>query len=189
MITSSAASGGDKSNNILVFGRQTDTSWLTPMVCYPTINRYTRQGQLILQLSTNCQTRFRMIVLYMTPEEITAQLRKTPSKSSPGIDSLAYELLRLLSNHRLLLIYWPVSAMRFWSRKCFLLLGNFSVVVLLPKSGDCAELKNWRPISLICADAKLFTRSWPIVYWQLSPLSSPNIKQVLFATAISQITT
>lgn len=33
-----------------------------------------------------------------------------------------------------------------------------SVITLLPKKGDHRHLKNWRPISLICADAKVFTR-------------------------------
>ncbi|KAG1487412.1 hypothetical protein G6F53_012717 [Rhizopus delemar] len=33
-----------------------------------------------------------------------------------------------------------------------------SVIILLPKKGDRSQLKNWRPISLICADAKIFTR-------------------------------
>ncbi|KAG2235122.1 hypothetical protein INT48_006503 [Thamnidium elegans] len=31
-------------------------------------------------------------------------------------------------------------------------------VRLLPKKGDLTELKNWRPISLINCDAKIFTR-------------------------------
>ncbi|CEG77980.1 hypothetical protein RMATCC62417_12649 [Rhizopus microsporus] len=35
---------------------------------------------------------------------------------------------------------------------------QLSVITLLPKKGDLRHLKNWRPISLICADAKVFTR-------------------------------
>jgi hypothetical protein len=33
-----------------------------------------------------------------------------------------------------------------------------TVVVLLSKKGERSQLKNWRPISLICVDAKVFTR-------------------------------
>ena len=34
-----------------------------------------------------------------------------------------------------------------------------SVITLLPKDGDNGLLKNWRPVSLLCTDLKIFTKS------------------------------
>ncbi|KAG1411345.1 hypothetical protein G6F58_008601 [Rhizopus delemar] len=64
-----------------------------------------------------------------TENEVQECLKHALIHSSPGIDERLF----------------PAT----WQR---------SVVVLLPKSGDRTQLKNWRPISLICADSKIFTR-------------------------------
>lgn len=40
----------------------------------------------------------------------------------------------------------------------FLFRGSETCITLLPKKGDLTSLKNWRPISLINTDAKIFTR-------------------------------
>ncbi|CEP13428.1 hypothetical protein [Parasitella parasitica] len=75
-----------------------------------------------------------------------------------GLDGLPYELLFILFSHpatvklalqvfndALSLGTFPQS----WQETC---------LILLPKKGDLAQLKNWRPISLINGDAKIFTR-------------------------------
>lgn len=33
-----------------------------------------------------------------------------------------------------------------------------AVLTLLPKKGDLCEIKNWRPMSLLCADYKIFSK-------------------------------
>ena len=40
---------------------------------------------------------------------------------------------------------WPLSCKR-------------SVIAILPKFGDNGLLKNWRPISLLCIDLKIFIK-------------------------------
>lgn len=34
-----------------------------------------------------------------------------------------------------------------------------AVVTLLPKKGDLQEIKNWRPVSLLCTDLKIFSKA------------------------------
>lgn len=52
--------------------------------------------------------------------------------------------------------FWKFCILHSWDI-AFLTPGN-SVVILLLKKVDRNSLKNWRSISLICADAKIFTR-------------------------------
>jgi hypothetical protein len=93
-----------------------------------------------------------------TMSEISEGTNRCPNKSSPGKDGLPYEILSLLLtrvataqlalqiyNDALQLAIFPAS----WCSTC---------VCLLPKKGDLKELRNWRPISLINTDAKVFTR-------------------------------
>ncbi len=37
-----------------------------------------------------------------------------------------------------------------------------AVVTLLPKKGDLTEIKNWRPVSLLCSDYKLLSKTLAI---------------------------
>ena len=39
-----------------------------------------------------------------------------------------------------------------------------TIMILLFKKGDASNLANWRPLSLINSDAKLFTNCLPTVY-------------------------
>ncbi|KAG1540333.1 hypothetical protein G6F49_012159 [Rhizopus delemar] len=83
---------------------------------------------------------------------------RCPTASSPGNDGLPYEALSFVFRneslqHLVLRVYnqtlssgiFPPS----WTSTC---------TVLLPKKGDLNLLQNWRPISLINTDAKVFTR-------------------------------
>ena len=83
---------------------------------------------------------------------------RSPKSSSPGMDGLPYEVLAVLFSHaatlKLALQVFQDALKngvfpRSWQETC---------VILLPKKGDLSSLKNWRPISLINTDAKLFTR-------------------------------
>ncbi|CEP09380.1 hypothetical protein, partial, partial [Parasitella parasitica] len=91
-------------------------------------------------------------------EDVLHSARRCPKVSSPGRDGLPYPILRLLLAHpacqelalavyndALKLGVFPPS----WQETC---------IVLLPKKGDLWNLANWRPISLINTDCKVFTR-------------------------------
>ncbi|KAG1125587.1 hypothetical protein G6F42_008578 [Rhizopus arrhizus] len=91
-------------------------------------------------------------------DDIVTSTKRCPFSSSPGKDGLPYELLLALYqldcvqplvqriyNDALQKGVFPSS----WSSTC---------TVLLPKTGDLSSLPNWRPISLINTDAKVFTR-------------------------------
>ncbi|KAG1445074.1 hypothetical protein G6F55_012092 [Rhizopus delemar] len=99
-----------------------------------------------------------LITSPITYDELLEEVSRCPQRSSPGVDGLPYELLNLLFRHPacreiVLAVYnnaltvgiFPPS----WQETC---------VSLLPKKGDLSDLKNWRPISLINADVKAFTR-------------------------------
>ena len=97
---------------------------------------------------------------------------RTKLLSSPGIDGLPYAILNVLLQHpkaaklavtvfneALTSGIFPPS----WLKTC---------MCLLPKSGDLSNLKNWRPLSLICCDAKIFTR---LLNLRLMPLMNKII--------------
>ncbi|KAG1078402.1 hypothetical protein G6F42_024282 [Rhizopus arrhizus] len=94
-----------------------------------------------------------------TLEEVVEAASRAPKQSSPGIDSLPYyAIIRLLFTH----VATASIAVRVSSDA--LITGLFpqswqaTCLVLLLKKGDLALVQNWRPISLICCDAKVFTR-------------------------------
>ncbi|KAG1229190.1 hypothetical protein G6F35_002156 [Rhizopus arrhizus] len=91
-------------------------------------------------------------------DEVLAQVKRTPKISSPGTDGLSYVFLNLIFQHpkysELILRVFndALSGSLFpksWLETC---------ICLLPKKGDLSLLKNWRPITLINCDAKIFTR-------------------------------
>ncbi|EIE82780.1 hypothetical protein RO3G_07485 [Rhizopus delemar RA 99-880] len=93
-----------------------------------------------------------------TEEETLACVSKAPRNSNPGGDGIPYEILQILLQRpfcRNLFANVLNIALR---ESNFPNTWQQSVVILLPKKGERSQLKNWRPISLICADAKIFTR-------------------------------
>ncbi|KAG1464209.1 hypothetical protein G6F56_005130 [Rhizopus delemar] len=90
--------------------------------------------------------------------DLQEAVKRCPHHSSPGLDGIPYQILSIVFHHEIaghiaVQIYndallqgmFPSS----WQETC---------MVLLPKTGDLTLIKNWRPISLINADAKVFTR-------------------------------
>ncbi|KAG2193585.1 hypothetical protein INT47_007388, partial [Mucor saturninus] len=103
-------------------------------------------------------------------DDLLDAAKRTPPKSSPGIDGIPYQILfHMLHNAAALRVAIQVyndAALRVaiqvyndallksifppsWHKTC---------MILLPKKGDLTNLSNHRPISLINTDAKLFTR-------------------------------
>ncbi|KAG1142122.1 hypothetical protein G6F38_007956 [Rhizopus arrhizus] len=93
-----------------------------------------------------------------TLDDLLNATNRTPRRSSPGMDGLPYEILKLLFSHN------GISRLVVQVFNDALLTGVFppswqtSCVSLLPKKGDLTTLRNWRPIALINTDAKVFTR-------------------------------
>ncbi|ORE04959.1 hypothetical protein BCV72DRAFT_257034 [Rhizopus microsporus var. microsporus] len=83
-----------------------------------------------LYLSETAQT---MLISPITYDGILEGISCCPKRSSPGPGGLSYEILRII-------------------------ICPSSFVSLLPKCGDLSDLQNWRPISLINTDAKIYTR-------------------------------
>jgi hypothetical protein len=109
----------------------------------------------------------------ITIDELYDQVKRSPARSSPGNDGLGYQYLRILfqilSLEPLLLEVYN----RALSQGSIPLTWKDIRVRLLPKKGDLTDLKNWRPISLISCDAKVFTR---IVNLRLSSIANKLIQ-------------
>lgn len=91
-------------------------------------------------------------------DDILLGASRTPNESSPGLDGIGYEILYLLVSHPscrdiiLQVFNDAIHLGRFpksWQTSC---------IILLPKKGDLSDLANYRPITLISADCKVFTR-------------------------------
>ncbi|KAG1536291.1 hypothetical protein G6F49_013012 [Rhizopus delemar] len=100
----------------------------------------------------------RFLANSFTYDALLDGVSRCPKRSSPGLDGLPYEILRLIFIHpscRDLLLQVYNDAL---SKGIFPASWFGTSVSLLPKKGDLKDLKNWRPISLINTDAKVFTR-------------------------------
>lgn len=90
--------------------------------------------------------------------DIISGANRSPRHSSSGTDGIPYEILSILLNHP----ETADTAVKVYNdallRSVFPLSWNKTSMALLPKKGDLANHRNWRPISLITTDAKVFTR-------------------------------
>ena len=93
----------------------------------------------------------------LTIEELTFALKQMKKNKSPGIDGLTVEFY---------LTYWDILKYDLWQvlndcikRKVFPNTMNTALVRLIYKNkGDRTDLKNWRPISLLTVDYKIFSK-------------------------------
>ena len=94
----------------------------------------------------------------ITIDELLEQVKRCPKHSSPGNDGLGYQFLQIIFS---IPAVQPI-VLDVFNRA--LTAGDAPLswkdirIRLLPKKGDLTLLKNWRPISLINCDAKVFTR-------------------------------
>lgn len=94
----------------------------------------------------------------VTSDEVEYVVGRTPLCKAPGKDGLPFELYR-----HILLIPWIMELFTAILNEA-LTYATFpaswqeTVMILLFKKGDASKLANWRPLSLINSDAKLFTK-------------------------------
>lgn len=90
-------------------------------------------------------------------EELHAALQGMDGGKSPGIDGLPVEFYKTLwhglgqdllevFNESFRDLTLPLSCRR-------------AVITLLPKKGDLTDIKNWRPVSLLCTDYKILSKA------------------------------
>ena len=92
----------------------------------------------------------------LSAQELQEALQSMQSGKAPGIDGLPADFYKAL---------WPVigddllSVLRdSLSNGRLPLSCRRAVLTLLPKKGDLQEIKNWRPVSLLCTDYKLLSK-------------------------------
>ncbi len=92
----------------------------------------------------------------ITLPELTGALAEMESGKAPGIDGLPAEFF---------LAFWDILGPELLKvLDASFLSGELplsfrrAVLCLLPKTGDLRHLSNWRPISLLCTDYKLFSK-------------------------------
>ena len=90
-------------------------------------------------------------------QELHAALQGMEGGTAPGIDGLPVEFyktfwselgpdLLAVLNESLEDGLLPLSCRR-------------AVITLLPKKGDLQDIRNWRPVSLLCTDLKIFSKA------------------------------
>ena len=84
-------------------------------------------------------------------------LKILEKNKTPGLDGLTTEFFQL---------FWPLLKTDFLSVISYICETGTSpqsfrraVITLLPKKGDLSDIKNWRPVSLLNTDYKIFTRT------------------------------
>lgn len=95
--------------------------------------------------------------LPLCEQELLTALKAMEGGKAPGMDGLPVEFYRefwaVLGNDLLCVLnesitegLLPLSCRR-------------AVITLLPKKGNLQDIKNWRPVSLLCSDLKIFSKA------------------------------
>ncbi|KAK3552229.1 hypothetical protein QTP86_006020 [Hemibagrus guttatus] len=86
-------------------------------------------------------------------EELQVALNTMPGGKAPGIDGLPVEFWKELGEDVL-------EALKESCReRCLALSSRRAVITLLPKKGHLQDIKNWRPVSLLCTDYKFTSKA------------------------------
>uniref|UniRef100_A0A8C8VQG0 Reverse transcriptase n=1 Tax=Pelusios castaneus TaxID=367368 RepID=A0A8C8VQG0_9SAUR len=95
--------------------------------------------------------------LPLTLAEFSEALRLMPTNKSPGMDGLTVEFY---------CAFWDVLGPDLaivWAESegsgVLPLSCRRAVLALLPKKGDLRDLRNWRPVSLLCTDYKIAAKA------------------------------
>lgn len=93
----------------------------------------------------------------LTLEELTAAVNQMELGRAPGIDGLPVDFFKSFWNiigHDLHGVFMECFQTGSLPGSC-----QRAVLSLLPKKGDLALLKNWRPVALLCSDYKILSRA------------------------------
>ncbi|KAI4882467.1 hypothetical protein NFI96_027581 [Prochilodus magdalenae] len=93
-------------------------------------------------------------------QELHAALQSMEGGTAPGIDGLPVEFYKAFwaeLSADLLAVLNEAVAEGSLPLSC-----RRAVVTLLPKKGDLQNIKNWRPVSLLCTDLKVFSKALAI---------------------------
>ncbi len=96
----------------------------------------------------------------LSASELHVALRSMDCGKAPGIDGLPIEFYKTfwsVLGGDLLSVLNDSPAGGLLPLSC-----RRAVITLLPKKGDLKEIKNWRPVSLLCSDLKLFSKALAI---------------------------
>ncbi|KAK3539859.1 hypothetical protein QTP70_014508, partial [Hemibagrus guttatus] len=93
----------------------------------------------------------------LVQEELHAALNTMPGGKAPGIDGLPVEFYKFFWKElgEDLLEVLEESC----RERCLPLSSRRAVITLLPKKGDLQDIKNWRPVSLLCTDYKVMSEA------------------------------
>lgn len=95
---------------------------------------------------------------YITRKDLIDIINHSPNNKSPGLDGLGFELYKLLVNNNPKFIDFLLDIINDAIQSLIPLSWKETKMILLHKKGDRSLLANWRPLSLINADAKIFTK-------------------------------
>ncbi|CAM2104977.1 unnamed protein product [Caretta caretta] len=95
--------------------------------------------------------------LPLTLAEFLEALHHMPTNKSPSMDRLTVEVYR---------VFWDIlgpDLVTVWAESLqsgvLPLSCRRAVLALLPKKGDCRDLRNWRPVSLLSMDYKIVAKA------------------------------
>lgn len=93
----------------------------------------------------------------LTMAELSRAVQELNPGKSPGLDGLSAEFYKAL---------WNLIGQDFYDvlvesieKETLPLSCRRAVLTLIPKKGDLGCLKNWRPVSLLCVDLKIFSKA------------------------------
>ncbi|KAJ4923075.1 hypothetical protein JOQ06_027811 [Pogonophryne albipinna] len=93
----------------------------------------------------------------LTIQELQTALQGMQGRRAPGIDGLSVEFYKAywdVLSHDLLDVFNENLASGSMPMSC-----RRAVITLLPKKGNRQDIKNWRPVSLLCVDYKLLSKA------------------------------
>jgi hypothetical protein len=93
----------------------------------------------------------------VTENELDSLIKHSAPGKSPGLDGIPFEMYQFLLEHFPKLKALLLNVMQQALDGKYPQSWQQTRVVLLYKKGDPQLLKNWRPLSLINCDAKIFT--------------------------------
>ena len=97
----------------------------------------------------------------VTEDDIITLVSHSPLGKSPGLDGIPFEVYKYLILRFAQVRSLLVATLNLALDGIFPPSWTQTRMVLLYKKGDPLSLKNWRPLSLINCDAKLFTKLLP----------------------------